>query len=215
MSRRTDAVSTVLARNEFYRDRYRGLLQLTVLLIAVMGTALVCAGIILMTKPEPIYFAVRQEGTIIPLAPLSSQHPTNAKGDYTADMLNWTTEAVRQTNTYNYLDYRERFMDAQGYFLPSAWADYESEIKRTRVLDTVRANKMIVVGEVTGAAQILKYDVVDGIYQWQIQFPMTVKYITNESQQSIPQRVTVVVRRRSLVDNPAGLGVAQIISEQQ
>ena len=79
MSRRHDAIQTVMMRHEFYRDRFRWMLYALV----AQSVALIIAGYsvyyLLNDRPEPRYFATRSDGGLIRLTPLPVITPNHTR----------------------------------------------------------------------------------------------------------------------------------------
>lgn len=70
MSRRSDAVATVLMRHEFYRDRFRFMVIIASIFCVLVIISLIVATLAVLTKPERDYYAARLDGVIIPIQPV-------------------------------------------------------------------------------------------------------------------------------------------------
>lgn len=73
MSRRSDAVATVLGRHEFYRDRFRFMVIIATFLGLIVIAALVASTIAVLTKPERDYYGARLDGVITTIRPLQTE----------------------------------------------------------------------------------------------------------------------------------------------
>lgn len=84
-------LGTVVVRNEFYRDGYRSLLKLAILM-ALIIIALVIAifGIVGSRKPENRYFATTEDGRLIPMVPLNQPNLS------TPALMSWVAQSLQK-----------------------------------------------------------------------------------------------------------------------
>lgn len=196
-----DALELVRLRNTFYRDSYRRVLA--VLLIMVLINIIMAAALfyVISHKPEPKYFATTSDGKVIRLYALSSPVVS------TAELLQWATVAATAANTYNFVNYRKELQEASQFFTPSGWKEYQKELKGSRNLETVLAKKLTVNAVATGAPIILDQGVVAGRYKWKIQLPVLLTYESSTTKISQPLLVTMLVTRVSTLETPNGVAI--------
>jgi intracellular multiplication protein IcmL len=201
-----DAVELVRLRNNFYRDNYRRVVGILLLLLVV---DLSLVGIIfyqVVNRPDPVYFATSTDGRITPLYPLSQ--PMIAP----AELLQWASRAAVAANTYNFVNYREALQNLQNEFTPDGWKWFEQALQSSRTLETVIAKKLVVSAVPTGTPVILEQGVVNGRYAWKVQQPMLVTYQSPNEQTQQPMVVTMIISRVPTVDMPKGIAVVSFIS---
>lgn len=205
-----EAIELVRLRNNFYRDNYRRLVGVLLLLI-IINLGLIVAIVYLIThRPTPQYFATSADGRITPLYTLSQPVVTPA------ELLQWSNQAVVDTYSYNFVNYRKELQDASQYFTPEGWNQFQTGLKATRNLETVIAKKMVVSATATGAPQITNQGILNGRYAWTIRLPVLVTY-ENSSGERIQQPITVnlLVVRVSNLDTPKGIAIAQFVAAER
>ncbi len=205
-----DALEIVRLRNTFYRDNYRRLVG--ILLILILINLLLIGSIIYLisSRPAPVYFATSSDGRITPLYPLNQ--PVVAP----SELLQWSAQAAVAAYTYNFVNYRQDLQRASEYFTPEGWNQFQQGLKDTRNLETVVAKKFVVTATPTGAPEIKDQGILNGRYAWRIQIPLLVTYegATGERIQQ-PVIVTMMVTRVSTLDTPKGIAIAQFVASER
>lgn len=196
-----DALELVRLRNTFYRDSYRRVLAVLLIMVLVNIVLAVALFYVISHKPEPKYFATTSDGKITRLYALSSPIVS------TAELLQWATVAATAANTYNFVNYRKELQEASQYFTPAGWKEYQRELKGSRNLETVLAKKLTVNAVATGAPIILDQGVVAGRYKWKIQIPILLTYESSTTKINQPLLVTMLVTRVSTLETPNGVGI--------
>lgn len=200
-----DALETIRLRNDFYRDNYRRVLS--VLLIMVLVNILLVGVVFFQVShvPQPQYFATTADGRIMPLYPLSE--PMIAS----SELLQWANRSAVAAHTYNFVDYREALQRVQGDFTSDGWKFFEDALKTSRTLETVLEKKLVVSAVATGAPVILDQGVINGRYAWKVQMPLLVTYQSASEQTQQPVVVTMVVTRVPTVNTPRGIAIASFV----
>ncbi len=204
-----DALQLVKLRNNFYRDNYRRVVM--VLLVMVVINIILCGVIFyqLNSRQEPRYFATTADGRVIALYPLSEPVVTKSS------LLDWASQAVIATFNFDYVNYRKKLQEASSYYTPSGWRAFEAELQSTKNLDTVRAQKLIASAVVTGQPVIVDERVINGRYAWRIQMPILITYESSSQSYQQPVTITLVVTRVSTLQTPKGIAIAQLIGAER
>lgn len=204
-----DALETVRLRNNFYRDNYRRLVGMLLLMI-IINIGLLGGIVYLVThRPTPQYFATSADGRIIPLHPLSDPVVTDA------ELLQWVNEAIISAYSFNFINYRKELQDAAQYFTPEGWAQYQAGLRASRNLETVIAKKMVVSAVATGAPQITDRGILNGRYAWRIRMPILATFQSGTEKIQQPLTVNVLVVRVSTLDVPKGIAIAQFYAAER
>lgn len=204
-----DALELVKLRNNFYRDNYRRLVSLLLLLI-VINFALIGGIVYLITKrPPPQYFATSADGRITPLYALSSPVVTPA------ELLQWANQAAVASYTFNFVNYRQELQTAAQYYTPEGWAQFQAGLKASRNLEAVLAKKFVVSAAATGAPVITDQGILNGRYAWRIRIPLLVTYQNTNEQVQQPVTVTLLVTRVSTLDTPKGIAITQFYAAER
>ncbi|NBO19978.1 MAG: type IV secretion protein DotI [Proteobacteria bacterium] len=204
-----DALATVVNRNSFYRDGYRLLLRISLILWAIIGlllAALVTLAVTVQTRS--VYFATNNEGRIIPIVPLSEPFRSRA------DIIAWTASTVKKVMQFNYSDYRLRLQDARAFFTPTGTDSFFKALNDARILEATEARKLLVRMDINAAPEVVQEGVRDGVYTWYLRMPITITYDGVEP--LAPQNATLIVQviRVSTLVSPGGIGIEQFVVKQ-
>lgn len=200
-------LETVVLRNDFYRDGYRK--SLSIIIFLLLANVLLGLSVLSLysQKPEARFFATSSDGRIIPVQPLSQP------GLSTAEVLDWTTKASIKTYSYDFVNYRASLQEVSEMFTGTGWTKFQEALTKSRMLKTVIAQKLVMTAVPTGAPRIVEEGVRNGRYMWKIQIPMLLKL---QGSQNITQpiKVSVLVQRVSLINNPKGIAIVNyVVSE--
>lgn len=203
----TDAISTVLSRNTFYRDGYRLLMRLSmiqgiiiVLLVAAIGTMVVSM------DTRYIYFATTADGRIINIVPLNEEY--RSRGDVVA----WAAGKAQEVMSFSYNDFRQRLQSSSVHFTTSGWESFTKAMTDARILEAIEARKLTVSMQIDAAPEIDSAGVVDGIYTWHLHFPVTIRFDGVESPSAMQANLVLQVVRVSTLQNPEGISIEQWIA---
>ena len=200
-----NAYKTMVLRNEFYRDGFRKL----ILILAVMTIALLTAvGALyyeMTNPPESRYFATSPNGTIVPVHPLSQ--PVFS----TAEILEWSTQVVLRSFSYDFVNYRAQLQGVAKNYTGFGWRRFRAALDSSRELQTIIQQKAVMSAVPAGAPVILNQGVNRGSYAWMIQIPIVLQ-IQGTLNISQPLLVTIQVTRVSLENNPKGVGISQFVA---
>lgn len=203
----TDAVSTVLTRNSFYRDGYRLLLRISVIQgIIIMLLVAAIFAMILSMETRYIYFATTSDGRIIDIVPLNQ--PFRSRGDVVA----WAAGRAQEVMRFGYSDFRQRLQDSSRHFTAVGWESFTKAMKEARILEAVEARKLTVQMEIEAAPEVKSAFERDGVFTWFLQFPVTIRFDGNEAPQSISATLILQVVRVSTLQNPEGISIEQWIA---
>ncbi len=197
----------VVVRNEFYRDGYRLALRVAVIqAFIIFGLIGAMFFIISVHQPENRYFATTEDGRLIPMVPLSEPNLS------TPALLSWSAQAVSETMSFSFSNYRRNLQESSRHFTKTGWESFSKALQDARIIESVEENTQEITAVPRGAP-ILKYQgLVGGQYQWQVQIPMILTYVSGSKQRSDNLIVTLVVVRVPRLESPNGVGIAQWIA---
>lgn len=202
-----DAISTVLNRNAFYRDGYRLMLRISVIQLSVIVLLIATIiGLVLTMQTKHIYFATTSDGRIIPIVPVTDPYLSDA------EVTTWAAETARHVMNFSYTDYRDRLQQASYNFTPTGWDSFNKALKDSSMLDAVKDRKLVVTLEVRGAPTQMRSGVRNGIYTWDVSFPVTIKMDGPESPQPMAVNLILRIVRVSTLQNPQGISIEQWIT---
>lgn|SRR3990167_4805821 len=200
-----EGVTLVLMRNAFYRDNYKRAV-LAVLFVMIINVILASAIIDrYLNPPEPQYFATNAQYQLIKWHPLSDPVFDN---NY---VFQWVSNAVQQAFSLDFIHWREQLQTAANNFTNNGWYWFLSSYKSSGNLETLVKLQMVSNAAVTGAPEMLKQGVLDGRYVWEISIPILVTYTNTKRTIPLPMKVTVIVTRVPVQDNPAQIAINQFV----
>lgn len=204
-----DALKLVYLRNNFYRDNYRRLIVIVMLLL-LSCVALIGILAYKVTHPaQPKYFATTTDGKILPLIPLNQPMVSQSK------LLSWATETAVSVYNYSFINWRKQLQDAAANFTPNGWSNFQDAMKKSRNLETVISKKLAVTAVPTGAPVILNAGVVNGRYSWKVNLPLLVTYQSASTVFQQPVTITLLISRVPVLNNPQGIAVVSFYAAQQ
>lgn len=202
-----DAIATVLNRNAFYRDGYRLLLRISVIQAIVI--ALLIAGLIsllLTVQTRQVYFATTADGRIINIVPLNEAYRSQA------EVVAWASASAQNVMRFDYRDYRERLQQVSANFTPTGWESFTKALKEANIIDAIEARKLVVTTEINSAPEITNAGVRNGVYTWDLKFPITIRFDGNEPPQPISTNLFLRIVRVSTLQNPDGISIEQWVT---
>lgn len=217
----------VRLRNNFYRDSYR---RLTLIMILMLVAVLMCISIVfylLNHRPQPKYFATNIYGGIIPLKGLNQPIAEQ-------EVVQWASRAAARALTFNYVQYQGQLQESVNvYFTPFGGKMYLKALQDSLNLDNVIKNKYLQIAEPTAAPRILNKGISNEAstknrYFWQVQVPVQINFYSPQGINSFYQLVTLTIIRSSYfsesssnnkvvpsnnLDQTRGIGINQFVMQ--
>lgn len=208
-----DPVALVHLRNEFYRHKYNvtlGIYFLSLLCIVI----LVCSLYYLARHPtKPLYFATDSVGRLLPEVSLDSPSMT------TQQVSDWVVQALQDTYSYDFVNYRAQLQNAQKYFTAYGWSQYMKGLQQSDNLLALSRYKYVIIAKVASTPVLLNQGLLGGHYAWKFQMPVLITYLEppydGKTGFQNPLLVTVIVQRQELLTSYQGLGILQMIGVLQ
>lgn len=130
-----------------------------------------------------------------------------------SDVIDWTTKSIESIYKYDYQNYSQVLMDIRKYFTPLGYDSYVKALEASKNLQAIQEKKLSVSASSQGPGTVIQEGPVNGIYTWQIQLPIMVKYVgvVQTIEQSLNMKVEVVRVKTS--ENPKGIAIHSIKAE--
>lgn len=200
-------LATVVVRNEFYRDGYRALLKLVILLSLIIGIlTLAILGIINSRKPENRYFATTEDGRLIPMVSLSQPNLS------TPALLSWVAQAATDVMTFGFSDYRRRLQESSRNFTRTGWESFTTALNQSGVIDSIEKKRQVITAVPAGAPILESEALVAGRYQWVVQIPMKLSYQAGAERKTRSILVRITIVRVPRLESSNGVGIDQWIA---
>ena len=195
-----EAGRKIREQETFYNDRYFSTV-FVMLLMLLMGVALFWTNFLLLAThdPEPAYFEANQQGGIIAEVPLEqSNMDINA-------LLNWVTEGMMNSNTFNFMNYQKTIDNSAIYFTKDGFESYNNAMNNQKIIDRIIQKKLVLKTTPTDAPQVLVEKAFAGRYMWKIKAPLLFKYQSVTTEDTDLMEVTLVVMRVPSTQSPNGV----------
>jgi intracellular multiplication protein IcmL len=192
-----------------HRDHYRSTIKSIVTLSVVAVVLMLVLGGLMLTTPQPQYYATTTAGEVVPMHSLSEPVITN---DY---LLQWSGLAVRTAFNMNFVNNDASLAQAKSDFSSSAWDQFMAAIKSSGLLDTISSKKLQMNAVVSAPPVILSSDVVHGRYTWRIQIPLLVTFTSASQTTQSRWLVTMNVQRISTLDAYKGIQISSFSANHQ
>lgn len=206
----SDALVLVQLRNAFYKKKFHLILGIYLLSLMVIGILISILVYLEVYNVKPRYFVADQAGRLIKDIPLGELNMS------TEDLFAWTVEAVESANSFDFVNYRQQFQDAQKYFMDDSWARYMKELTISDNLLTLKERKWVFVAKIIGKPTLVTEGVLSGVRAYKFELPMLVTYLKpplydNKNSVSNAFIVTVIVVRRNLLESYKGLAIYSMV----
>ena len=204
----TGGLVAVLRRNLYYQDQADKTTWTARVAVGVMALSCIAVFFSIYKDKQNVYFAADNNGSFINLVPLSRSNQTDAT------VSNWVSRALLDTFDFHYGNYKSRLNDsAMKWFTRDGAEQLVRAMKESGNLDAVESKQMFVTLTLKHNPIVLKAGVPPGAtaYAWKMQVEGTITYTNTAKQYSNNVLLTIVVTRRSLLEEPSGLGISKIL----
>ncbi len=185
-------------------------LAMTVLVTGVASVITLTAAIwMLFQKPEPVYFATRTNGELIPLVPLHEPHLG------TAQILHFATQAVTRANTFDFANYRLQLTEVRDYFTDEGYQAFVEALNASGNLKLVINRRMTTTAVANGGVIIdqgLSSSSRSDSYMWRVQIPLVITYQSSEESQVQDLIVQLEITRIPTWKNEWGVAIRRMIT---
>jgi intracellular multiplication protein IcmL len=207
MSKSQRALELVIQRNTFYRDNYK---RVSIVVLILLAINCILGGLIFykfVHTAQPEYFATTAGGRIIKVHQLTDPVVPD---DFVTQ---WAADSVHKAFSLDYIHWKEQLQAASDNFTPDGWHWFSASLKSTNNLKTLSELSMVSNATVTGSPQIIQKAIIGGHYAWKIQMPLLVTYTNPGKTINMPMKVTIIVIRMPVQDNPQRIAINNFIAE--
>lgn len=188
----------------FYRNNYHRVFYFLMIVIVLSGIATGVVLYLIMTKPLPVFAAIKPDGQKMQLTPYEEP---NLLPD---TIIRWASKAATTAYTFNYVNYNKQIAAARPYFTETGWQDYLRSAES--LINNIVQNQLFVNGVVSGTPVISNAGPLPGKgYTWRVQIPFLVTYQSANISTKRNFYVTIVIVRVPTDINPQGIGIDQFV----
>lgn len=198
----------VVERKEFYKDMNSNMWKIAATGVFSLVASIALSFFVLAKKENNVYFATDENGSLINMIALSEPNHKDAT------ISNWLTRALVDTFDFNYHNLEFRINESSmKWFTSEGTSELIKSMQENGNFDVIRDRKMIVNLETEQSPIVVKKGRPDwsNQYLWKLEVPAKITYRTEASVYSNNVDITAIVSRRSLLEDPSGLGISSII----
>lgn len=205
--------SVITNKHEFSKDSLIWLRIIIIIQLMFLMWQVAFAILQFKHKPTPIYFPLNAKDQLI------NNTELNEPGLTDAELLNWVTEAMMTSFSFNYHNYNNIAEKIEEYFDSTGIESYLKMISEHKQIQQVVNKKLILSGRPTAAPRIVQDAVIDGKYAWQVLLPFILRF--NNQTTNINSEITLNIFIVRTKEQQATLGVKIVniedfrISEQK
>jgi len=148
------------------------------------------------------FFATTPDGRVIPLVSLSEPMVHSNR------MQSWIGQSLTNILSFGFNDYQQHFTRNRSYFTDQGWIEFQRELKRERLVETVKTQKIFIKSSPATPAILIEEGDKNGIYRWIYEVPMVMTYANDKAIKSSQKKVRLVVERVSVKHNINGFALA-------
>lgn len=201
-------VETVMLRNDFYRDGAKKMQTVLIISVCSFILSIVVLMIAMNQVDKNVYFATDNNGAFIKLVPMSEANHSDAS------IANWLSEALVDTFDFHFANLEKRVNEsALKWFTSNGATELISALEESNNFSAIRERKMFVSLALKHTPIVLNQGLPSWskYYLWELQVEGIMTYRTTAEEFSNKVMFTVVISRRSMLEDPSGLGIAKII----
>ncbi len=202
-----EIVATKLMRDEVKKEKFYLQSKISLALSGCLALSTIANVILFMQPSEVKYFATDPNGKIMKLVSLNQ--PVQSVNE----VLSWATSSITKSYTFSFANWRQELQSSRDFFTPKGWEGFQEALQESGNLKSVIENKFVTTAVPRGAPVVVGEGYIDGRYAWKIEVPILVTYQSANKRTTQSLLVEAVLVRRSELEHPKGIGIAQIIAQ--
>ena len=158
--------------------------------------------------PESLYFFTDSRANLIQNTPLTQPVMPDA------DLMAFTAQAILAVYNFDYEHYRETLSrEASPSYTVKGWNGVVTAIEKTRNLDEIKAQAMVVSAKPEGGPEILNSRLYGDHLAWSIRLPIRVTYANSKEHRDMALMVTATVVRVPTAFHPEGVAIDGFVAD--
>jgi intracellular multiplication protein IcmL len=196
-----EALQIELHKNTFFRDKYRKMMKLIVLMMVVCIFLTVSFVIIGLHQVTPKYFGSTTTGQQIPVHPLSDPVITEKL------ITQWASIAAKSAYHLDFNHKDAELANVKMYFTKTGWESFQGAMEQSGLMDQVTSKKLELDAVVTNTPVIKSRGMSHGVRYWVVEMPMLVSFDSASDHAKRHMIVTMRIVRSSDITAPSGLQI--------
>jgi|GEM_PF-3231589 len=195
-------------RNRFYEDGYKFTKIILISVVVLLVFSIAILAIALNKKTNNVYFAADKGGNIIQLVPLNKPNQSDSA------VVQFLADALVDTFDFNYHNMKRRLSQSTLKFFTNKGAELLIKaLEDNGTFEVVNRKKLFMTLALEHAPIIVKKGLPKNgrHWLWKLQVPAIINYVTESNKISHHVVFTVIVSRKSMIEDALGLGISNII----
>jgi intracellular multiplication protein IcmL len=206
MVQNCQGLDTVTESRIWYHDQYKRAVSFALLIVVALIFSLIMNCVQLFSQPSPKYYALTHDLRVVELTPTDTANISQAK------LINWVSETICTTFTFDFLNYRHVLMDVRPNYTKGAFDGIVKSLETSGNLELVKTKRLVTRASLKGAPVIVKEGVRKGYRMWKIELPIIISYESSQGVEASQDLIgTVVVSREDERQVPRGVLIHQLI----
>lgn len=208
-------LGVVVERNEYYRDGYRVLLSVSIMqAMVIVILLLLMFYVVHVNQKENVYFATREDGSLIQMVPVTDPNLS------TAAVTAWAAQAATEVMTFGPSDYRRRLQESSRNFTRLGWQNFVTALEKSGTFDAITGRLQNITAAPAGAPVITEEGTKIGPngrprYEWRVELPLVVTFEGGGARRSDRLIVNMLIVRVPTLESPNGIGIEQWVARNQ
>lgn len=180
----------------------------------ILGIALgvsLCMNVYQVARPMAHdYILADRSGRVVTLYAMDKPNLSDS------DVAAWATEAVCESMTFDYVNWRAELERASHGFTKQGWDAFQSNLETSQLLQTVTDNEAILTTKPTSSPQLTETGLMGGVYAWRMKIPIQweIKSHNANGQSKTETKnliASVTIVRQPEVSSDKGVAIAKIM----
>jgi intracellular multiplication protein IcmL len=159
-------------------------------------------------RPQPQYFLV-QDGKVLPDVPIKQPVGNSAQ------VASWASEEMRSIFSFDFVHYKAQIESRKTSFTSQGWSSFLRALQDSKFAQSVQENRQVVSAVPTSAPRVIAEGQLEGRYAWKIEQDFVFTFYAGQQVQSQTVKISATIVRVPTSENPAGLGIHQLIQESK
>lgn len=203
-----EELEVVRLRSDFYRDGFNKVIVALILSITAVLVIILTSFYLLTHKPAPVTFYTDSDLRAFPLVPVTEPYVKQA------DLIQWVSEVLPQSFTFDFVDYQAQLKQLQQYYTPKGWAALTALLDKYANAGQIQTNKLFVNAGAGGTPTIPNQGLLEGHYGWWIQLPLNIYYSSLEKRLDASVTLQALVIRIPTANSLTGIAIDNIVEQQ-
>lgn len=204
----TGGYAAIGLRNDFYKDGSNRMQIICLLSVICLGFSVALMFYSVQKTESNVYFATDPNGSLIKLVPLGKPNHSHAA------VADWLNRALIDTFDFHHGNLEKKLNEAAlKWFTANGASELISALDESNNFESIRSRKMFVTLALKHTPIVIKAGKPSWskYYLWKLEGKGTMTYRTSTDEFSNDVLFSVIVSRKSMINDAMGLGVAKII----